>query len=89
MFKIFRCLKKKVIFFGFFQIIFSGLGWTGELWSRKKDLIMPILGLFLCPVVTVVTFSSNLSNFKKNTKRPKNVQKKSKKITNIQKSQKS
>ena len=43
--------------------------------SGKKDLIMlswQILGHFWCPVVTMVTFSSNLTNFKKNTKSPKN-----------------
>ena len=32
----------------------------------------PILGHFWCPVVTMVTFGSNLTNFKKNTKSPKN-----------------
>ena len=49
-----------------------------DLWPRaflalwaKKDLILlcwPILGHLWCPVVTLVTFSSNLSNFKKNPK---------------------
>ena len=37
----------------------------------KKELFMPfwpIFGNFWCPVVTLVTFSSNLSNFEKNTK---------------------
>ena len=29
-----------------------------------------MLGHFWCPVVTFVTFSSNLSNFKKNPKGP-------------------
>ena len=51
------------------------------LWPRaffalreKKGLIMlfrPIFGNFLCPVVTLVTFSSNLSNFERNPKKPK------------------
>ena len=36
-------------------------------------LFWPILGQFWCPVVTVVTFSNNLSNFKKNTKSPKKI----------------
>ena len=31
-------------------------------------LFWPILGYFWCPVVTLVYFSSNLSNFKKNPK---------------------
>ena len=40
----------------------------------KKDLTMlfwPILGHLSCPVVTLVTFSSNIMNFKKNPKSPK------------------
>ena len=45
----------------------------------KKEVIMlfwPILGNFWCPVVTLVTFSSNISNFKRNPKKPKKIQKK-------------
>ena len=37
----------------------------------KKELFMlfwPIFGNFWCPVVTVVTFSINLSNFERNQK---------------------
>ena len=51
------------------------------LWTRlffalraKKELIMlcgSILGHFWCPVVTSITFSSNVSNFKKNPQKPK------------------
>ena len=40
----------------------------------KKELIMlfwPIFGFFWCPVVTLVTFSSNLKNFERNPKKPK------------------
>jgi hypothetical protein len=39
--------------------------------GKEKELIMlfwPIFGDFWCPVITLVTFSSNLSNFKKNPK---------------------
>ena len=49
----------------------------------KKGLIMlfwPIFGNFLCPVVTLVTFSSNLSNFERNPKKNEKIQKKSKKL---------
>ena len=44
----------------------------------KKVLIMlfwPIFGNFWCPVVTLVTFISNLSEFERNTKKPKNLKK--------------
>ena len=44
----------------------------------KKKLIMlfwPIFGIFWCPVVTLVTFSSNLSNFERNPKKTKKIQK--------------
>ena len=47
----------------------------------KKELVMlflPIFGDFWCPVETVVTFSSNLSNFERNKKTKKS--KKSNKI---------
>ena len=58
----------------------------------KKELIMlfwPIFGNFWCPVVTLVTFSSNLSNFERNPqktkkKKPKN-QKISKNLKNLKK----
>ena len=49
----------------------------------KKGLILlfcPIFGDFWCPVVTLVTFSSNLSNFERN---PKNLKKNTKKIQKI------
>ena len=56
----------------------------------KKDLIMlfwPILLHVWCPVVTLVTFSSNLSNFFKKSKNPKKIQTifKFKKIKKIKK----
>ena len=35
----------------------------------RKELFWPIFGIFWCPVVTLVTFSSNLSNFKRNPKK--------------------
>ena len=47
-------------------------------------LFQPISGNFWCTVVTLVIFSSNLSNFEKN---PKN-QKKFQKSKNVRKSQK-
>ena len=40
---------------------------------EKTDLVMlfwTILGHFWYPVVTLVTFSSNLGNFEKNSKKP-------------------
>ena len=49
---------------------------------EKKELFMlfwPIFGDFWCPVVPVVTFSSNLSNFERK-KEEKKSQKKSTKI---------
>ena len=49
-------------------------------------LFWPILSPFWCPVVTVVTFSSDLSNFKNNEK---NKDKKIKKIINCQKAKQS
>ena len=55
--------------------------------GQKKCFFMlfwPIFGDFWCPVVTMVTFSSNLSNFERNNKKklknPKKNPKKSKKI---------
>ena len=50
----------------------------------KRELIMlfwPIFGNFWCPVVTLITFSSNISNFERNHKKNK----KSKKIQKIHK----
>ena len=49
----------------------------------KKELIMlfwPVFGNFWCPVVTLVTFSSNISNFERNTKKTKKIKKNLKKI---------
>ena len=49
----------------------------------KKDLIMlfwPIFGNFWCPVVTLVTFSSNFGNFERNPEKNKKIQRKLKKI---------
>ena len=65
----------------------------------KKEVIMlfwPIFGIFLCPVLTLVTFSSNINNFERNSKKtlkkkqknPKN-SKNLKKSKNVQKSNKS
>ena len=57
----------------------------------KKELFMlfwPIFGDFWCPLVTVVTFSSNLSNFERNQNNFKIQKKKSKKFQKIQKSKK-
>ena len=45
-----------------------------EVFGQKRELIIlfwPILGLFWSPVVTLVTFSSILSNFEKNPKNEK------------------
>ena len=42
--------------------------------GQKKGIIMlfyPIFGIFCCLVVTLKTFSSNLSNFEMNPKNPK------------------
>ena len=38
-------------------------------------LFWPIFANFQCPVVTLVTFGSNLSNFEINPKKPKNTKK--------------
>ena len=57
----------------------------------KKELIMrfcPIFGNLWCPVVTLVTFSSSLSNFERNSKNQKKSHKNSKKIQKIHKSKK-
>ena len=49
-------------------------------------LFWPIFNHFWFPVVTLVTFSSNLSNFQKNPKKnPKKIFKKSKKNPKFQK----
>ena len=48
--------------------------------GKKKSFFMmfwPIFGNFWCPVVTVVTFISYLSNFEKNSKKSKNFNRKS------------
>ena len=58
------------------------------LWARKYLIMLfwQILCDFCCPVVTMVAFSSNLSNFKKNTKNPKkSKEKKRETIKKIQK----
>ena len=50
-------------------------------------LFWPILGNFWCPVVALVTFSSNIRNFERNPKKTKNIQKQFKqKIKNFKKS---
>ena len=44
----------------------------------KKEVIMlfwPFFGNFWCPVVTLVTFSSYISNFERNPKKTKKIQK--------------
>ena len=40
------------------------------LWAKKEIIMLfwPSFGHFWCPVVTLVTFSSNLSNFERNPK---------------------
>ena len=51
--------------------------------QAKKGLFMlfwAVFGDFWCPVVTVVTFSSNLSNFERNPPKNEKIQNKSKKI---------
>ena len=60
--------------------------------GQKKTFFMlfwPIFGNFWCPVVTMVTFSSNLINFERNQKKRKKIQKKiQQKIQKIKKIQK-
>ena len=54
----------------------------------KNEFIMlfgPIFGNFLCPVVTLVTFSSNISNFERNPKKPKKSKKNSTKFKSFKK----
>ena len=48
--------------------------------SKKEPIILfwPIFVNFWCPVVTLVTLSSNLSNFERNPKNPKKIQRKGK-----------
>ena len=51
--------------------------------KQKRELFMlfwPIFGNFWSPVVTLVTFGSNLSHFEGNPKKPQKSTKKSKKI---------
>ena len=46
--------------------------------GKKRALIMlfwPIFDNFWGPLVTLVTFSSNISNFERNSKKPKKMQK--------------
>ena len=46
--------------------------------GQKRQFIMlfrPIFGNFWCPLVTLVTFSRNLSNFEENPKKTKNPKK--------------
>ena len=52
-------------------------------------LFWPIFGDFWCPVVTVVTFSSYLSNFERNQTKKKKSQKNPKKSQKSKKIQKS
>ena len=54
-----------------------------NLCPRLIMMVLPTLGIFWCSVVTVVTFSGNLSNFEKNLKKDK------KKSFKIQKKKKS
>ena len=53
------------------------------LWAKKELIILfwPIFGNFWCPVVTLVTFSSNLRNFERNPKKPIKIQQKNRKIS--------
>ena len=52
-------------------------------------MFWPIFGNFWCPVITLVTFSSNLSNFEGNPKKPKKSKKNPKNFKKFQKIQKS
>ena len=51
------------------------------LWAKKKHIMLfwLILGNFWCPVVTLVTFISNHSNFERNSKKTKKSKKENKK----------
>ena len=54
---------------------------------RKKESLLCCF-YFWCPVVTLVTFSCNISIFERNKKNFKKIQKKSKNILNLKKIQK-
>ena len=49
------------------------------LWAKKRILLccfspfLAFFGVFWCPVVPLVTFSRNLSNFERNPKKPKKI----------------
>ena len=67
----------------------------GIIFSQEKKepfmLFWPIFGNFWCPVVTVVKFSSNLSNFERNQKKqksPKKIQKNPKNSKKLKKKSK-
>ena len=49
-------------------------------------LFWPIFGNFWCPIVTMVTFSSNLINFERNPKNKNNKKIKNQKNSKIEKS---
>ena len=59
----------------------------GGLWPRLFFALQRLLCClahfdnFWCPVVTLVTFSSNISNFERNPKKTKNIQKEIQKIS--------
>ena len=57
---------------------------ASALWKELIILFWPIFGIFWCPVVTLVTFSSNLGNLKKSKKNPK-ISKNFKKLKNLSK----
>ena len=56
-----------------------------EGFGRRQVIMLfwPIFDNFWCPVVTLVTFSSNLSNFERNPKKPKKMHNKSKNLKKI------
>ena len=62
--------------------------WLFQPFGQKKSFLCcfgPFLAIFWCPVVAVVTFSSNLSNFERNQKKrkhPKKIPKNPKKSKN-------
>ena len=65
--------------------------YAGLLLAPVEGLGRGFFGNFWCPVVTLVTFSSNLSDFERNPKKPKKskknpkIKKKNQKIKKIEK----
>ena len=59
-----------------------GRGFFCPLGKKRAFYAWPIFDNFWCPVVTMVTFSSNLSNFERNQIKTKKSKKNSKKSKN-------